>query len=229
MRSFTGRVTEIQLDYGGIGSAWIDCPGGALPAAGQYLLARATDAVEAPLAIPLFAREIAIERFLTVAPIPPGWVPGTRLFLRGPLGRGFQPPRAARRFALVALGETVARLLPLVRPALEQEAAITLFTDLPLPSLPASVEAYPLASFIETLPWADFLALDLSVDSLPALRQALGLAREARLPCPAQALLIIGMPCGGMAECGACAVLARRKWKLACKDGPVFPLDELEW
>jgi NAD(P)H-flavin reductase len=37
------------------------------------------------------------------------------------------------------------------------------------------------------------------------------------------------MPCSGLADCGVCAVPARRGYKLACKDGPVFDLDELDW
>jgi NAD(P)H-flavin reductase len=32
-----------------------------------------------------------------------------------------------------------------------------------------------------------------------------------------------------MAECGACAVPSRHGYKLACSDGPVFPLHTLEW
>jgi NAD(P)H-flavin reductase len=40
-------------------------------------------------------------------------------------------------------------------------------------------------------------------------------------------LVVAPMPCGGLAECGVCAVTTRRGWKLACKDGPVFDLGEL--
>jgi hypothetical protein len=35
------------------------------------------------------------------------------------------------------------------------------------------------------------------------------------------------MPCGGLAECGVCALPAHRGWKLLCKDGPVLELGEL--
>jgi NAD(P)H-flavin reductase len=35
------------------------------------------------------------------------------------------------------------------------------------------------------------------------------------------------MPCGGVADCGACAVETRLGWKLACEDGPVFDLIDL--
>jgi len=38
----------------------------------------------------------------------------------------------------------------------------------------------------------------------------------------------VPMPCGGLGDCGLCAVDLKRGWKLACKDGPVFDLNELE-
>jgi dihydroorotate dehydrogenase electron transfer subunit len=44
-----------------------------------------------------------------------------------------------------------------------------------------------------------------------------------------KALVMTPIPCGGIAECGACAVPAHRGWKLACRDGPVFNLNELAW
>jgi Leu/Phe-tRNA-protein transferase len=47
-------------------------------------------------------------------------------------------------------------------------------------------------------------------------------------PCPGQALIHTAMPCAGIAECGACAVRTRKSWRLACKDGPVFDISELE-
>jgi dihydroorotate dehydrogenase electron transfer subunit len=39
-------------------------------------------------------------------------------------------------------------------------------------------------------------------------------------------LLTPPMPCGTGA-CQACAVQTRRGWKLACREGPLFPLAEL--
>ena len=41
-------------------------------------------------------------------------------------------------------------------------------------------------------------------------------------PGAGQALVTLPMPCGGLGECGACAVPIRRGWKLACQDGPVL-------
>jgi hypothetical protein len=151
------------------------------------------------------------------------------LALRGPLGQGFSLPENARRVALISLAETPARLLPLASQAVNEQLAVALFTDAPLIGLPAALEIQPLAALSEALTWADFIAIELPLGSLPELRQRLDMSAADRLPCPAQALIITPMPCAGMAECGACAVPAMRGWKLACREGPVFDLNELSW
>ena len=48
-----------------------------------------------------------------------------------------------------------------------------------------------------------------------------------QLDVPSQVLVLTDMPCGGLAECGVCAVDLKRGWKLACMHGPVFALSEL--
>ena len=119
--------------------------------------------------------------------------------------------------------------LPWPGPRLERDCAVTLYTDAHLSALPSTLEIYPLSSLREALTWPDLLALDLPLERLPALRDLLGLQPGDLLPCPAQALIWTPMPCAGLAECGACAVPSRRGYKLACEDGPVFPLNHLEW
>jgi dihydroorotate dehydrogenase electron transfer subunit len=149
--------------------------------------------------------------------------------MRGPLGRGFELPASTHRLVLAALGDSVARLLPLAAQAAQNGCAIALFADAPLPSLPASYEAYPSSDLPESLVWADLLAIDLPLQHMVGLRKILGIATGALLPCPAQVLIHVPMPCAGLAECGACAVRTRRGYQLACKDGPVFDLKHLEW
>ena len=220
-------MTEIQLDAWGGRSAWIDCPAGAIPAGGRYLLGRTIADAAAALAEPLFPSQIAAGRFQAAGPLPAGGEPGTMLELRGPLGKGFSLPEHARRAALIGLAETPSRLLPLAIQAVNRQTAVALFTDAPLTGLPAALEIQPLAALAEALSWADFIAIDLNLQALPELRQQLGLGTVDQLPCPAQALLMTPIPCGGIAECGACAVPGHRGWKLACRDGPVFNLEEI--
>jgi hypothetical protein len=146
----------------------------------------------------------------------------------GVRSQGFVTKRL-QRIALAALGDTAARLLPLIEGGMHSDCSITLFTDSPLSQLPSRIEVYPLRSLPEVLDWAQFLLLDVPVGCLSGLRAALGLGFGQSLSCPAQVLIYAPMPCGGLADCGVCAIAARRGWKLVCKDGPVFNLDQLQW
>ena len=230
MRTYQGIIRQVQLDHWEQAGAWIACPQAAIPAPGQYLLARAVDDGEAVLGTALFTAGQDSDGFLAAPPIPPVWDPGTRLELRGPIGRGLRLPDSMRRLALLALGETPARLLPLAALALDRpETTVALFTDASLPWLPAALEVQPVQNVPEALAWADFLAVDIPLLSLTGLRHVLGLGAGDRLPCPGELLVETPMPCGGLADCGACAVPSRRGWKLACKDGPVFDINEIEW
>jgi Iron-sulfur cluster binding domain of dihydroorotate dehydrogenase B len=224
-----GRIIEIRLDAGGLMEALIACPDEAIPQAGQYLHASDMNDPQEVLGVSLFLAEKSIHGFWAASPIPVSWRPGTYLDLVGPLGHGFELPRVVQRLGLVALGDSVARLMPLIGQIEKSHSGITLFTDLPLPRMPALLEAYPLASLKQVLDWPDFLAFDLPLQRLPELRDVLGLRDGSGLYTPSQVLVTPPMPCAGLANCGACAVPARRGWKLACEDGPVFDLSQLKW
>lgn len=224
MRMHSGWIREIRMDSNGAASAWIACPARAVPVPGAYLLGSGEWDV---LPVPLFLEASAEGGFIAAPPLPRSWEPGLSLDLRGPLGRGFNLPQGLSRLGLAAFGETASRLLPLIEQALRRGAAVSLFTDLPVVDLPSAVEINPLGSLPDGLAWADFLALDMPLPRLAELDGSLGLTGQRRLPCPGQALLLAAMPCGGLADCGVCAVQIGRSWKLACKDGPVFNLEEL--
>jgi hypothetical protein len=225
----TGRVSEIRIAPGGYLEIFITCPESCIPSAGQYLLAVEKDDSLAVLATPIFLSEPSEMGFWGAAPFNKAWQPGARLDLLGPFGHGFDLPKAIQRLGLVALGDTVAHLLPLVGLTANSNTAITLFTNLPLVKLPAAVEVYPLSSLREALDWPDFMALDLPLEGMNSLREVFGHSRSGKIPCPAQALVIAPMPCVGLARCGACAIRAHRGWKLVCEDGPVFDLNKLDW
>jgi dihydroorotate dehydrogenase electron transfer subunit len=75
--------------------------------------------------------------------------------------------------------------------------------------------------------WADYLVVDAPLEALPDFWREMGRTLTG-YSVPGQALVFAPMPCGGLGECGACAVQSHRSWKLACKDGPVFNLKDLE-
>ena len=224
MHTNTATVAEIRSDYRGNSVARLVSSSILTPAPGQYLLALDDDCL---LPHPLYFASSCQQGFLTAPPIPPAWMPGTILSLRGPLGKGFNLPTTTQKLMLVALGSTVSRILSVGISALQRDIAVTLYADPPLPPLPSSIEAYPLSLISESLHWADFLIMDIPIESFPYWRQYFGLASDEPLSFPGQALIVSAMPCGGLAECGVCAIPYRRSWKLCCKDGPVFNLEDL--
>lgn len=221
----TGELIELYLESGLTGGRLL-CPQKLIPSSGQYLLAHDPTS-SAPLPVPVFNAGLVPGGFLVAPPIPQSWQPGTALSLRGPLGRGFSLPVSARCVALVTLGETHARLKSLQTEASRNDASVVLVSDLDLPNLPPEVEIQPLSALTEVTAWADYIAIDLPREALPGLREKLGIDWQAGVRFEAQVLVVTPAPCGGMGECGVCAVTVRRGWKLVCKDGPVFDLKEL--
>jgi dihydroorotate dehydrogenase electron transfer subunit len=215
------KLVEIRLEEA-LPAGHIQCPPELVPGAGQYLLAH-VPASNAPLPAPVFKAGLAPGGFLTAPPLPAGWRPGNPLFLHGPLGRGFSLPSSTRRVALAALGESSARLKPLLIAALGQGAAVVLVSKTHQDNLPPEVETQPESALEDTARWADYLAIDVARDELSRLADLRGLERNFQ----AQVLVGTPLPCGSMGACGACAVRMRRGWKTACKDGPVFSLWEL--
>lgn len=240
MRTYTARIREIRLEAQSQ-AFWIECPAKAMPAPGQYLLASNLADGGEPLSTVLFPANYGEEAFLAVRveysqnnltagstyASPTRWVPGDELRVRGPLGRGFEMPNTMRRLALIDLDGGALRLLPLVSAGMASGADIALFSEAPPAMLPSSVEINSLHSLGEALGWADFIAVDIAVEQVERLGETLGLKAGQYLPCPGQVLVTVPMPCGGVAECGACAVQVKRRWKLACSDGPVFDLRDL--
>lgn len=219
-------LIELRLNPAGL-EGLLACPATIHPLPGQYLLAFAPGQSEA-LATPLFPAGQTGEYLRVAPPLPVSWAAGMRLQVRGPLGNGFRLPAGARKVALAALGCGPERLLPLAELALAQDAAIVLYSAAVPDNLPSDVEIAPPAQLDEALDWADYLALDLAGDWRWHWRGILGLGEGQKLPFSGQGLVRTPILCGGMGECGVCAVKTRSGWSLACKDGPVYDLEMLD-
>ena len=222
MHTGKGQVTELILEDG-CRYARLSCDEPLVPAPGQYLLASL--AADSPLPVPIFYTDSAPGGFIAWSGMP--WKPGDELHLRGPLGRGFSLPPAARKVALIALDDVPARLRGLIDPALRQRASVVLVSASAGDSLPDDVEVQPLAAMPEVLRWADYIAVDVSRENLAELRKKLLEPNPLAAAVEAQILIQTAMPCGGIADCGVCAVTTRSSWKMACKDGPVFDWNEI--
>lgn len=203
----------------------VACPPELVPAAGQYLLAG--DRPDLSLPVPLFYTDSALQGFVALPSAPVPWNPGAELDVRGPLGHGFTVPVAAGKVCLVAFEASPAYLRGLIAPALERDAAVVLLCNSNPETLPDEVEIQPLALLSEILAWADYVAFAVERENLNGLRERLGKGIARAAGCQGQVLVHTPVPCGGLADCGVCAVALESDWLLACKDGPVFDWKEL--
>jgi NAD(P)H-flavin reductase len=224
MQTGKGQVLELILEDG-CRHVRVACPPGLIPSPGQYLLA--SDGSDLPLPISLFYTDSASDGFIAMIPMSNSWRPGMELSLRGPLGRGFTLPASARKVGLVAFEDSPARLRGLIQPALKQGAAVVLVCNSTPDSLPDDVEVQPISALREIAAWSHYLACDVSRENLGQLREHLGKASQVAVGKDAQILIHTPVPCGGVADCGICAVKLKSDWKLACKEGPVFDWNEV--
>ena len=224
MHNGTGQVLELILENG-YRYIRVSCSTNMVPAPGQYLLA--SDGSDSALPVPLFHTDFATQGFIAALPPTHSWTPGLVLHLRGPLGRGFSPPLSPRKVGLVAFDKGPARLKGLIRHAINQNSAVVLVSNSASEHLPDDVEVQPLSALEDILEWADYVALDIARENLPQLRERLGTPKRLLAGLTTQVLVRTPIPCGGIAECGVCAVTLNSEWKLGCKDGPVFDWREL--
>lgn len=224
MHTGNGRIAETILEDGQH-FVRISCPPNLIPAPGQYLLAGG--ASDSLLPVHIFYTESTPDGCVGALPGQVVWKPGDAIALRGPLGRGFELPAAARKVALVAFHDPSVRLGGLIRLALNRGAAVVVVSDFAGERLPDDVEVQPFSGLAEVLAWADFTAFDTARENLRELRERLGSLWQAPAVRAAQVLVRTPIPCGGIADCGVCAVSLRSGWRLACKDGPVFEWQDL--
>jgi dihydroorotate dehydrogenase electron transfer subunit len=112
-----------------------------------------------------------------------------------------------------------------MRSAIMAGQIVTFFLDAAVTGLPQSVEVLPLETLTENMPWADYLALDLTDVQLPEIIARL--SAVTRTPLKVEALIRTPMPCGGVGNCGLCSVHTKNGIKHACEDGPVFDWSDL--
>ena len=222
MHTGTGRIVELLLEDG-CQYARISCPENLVPGPGQYLLA--SHGSDSFLPVPIFHTDSAAQGF--IGPAFDGWKPGDLLALRGPLGHGFSLPASARKVGLIAFDGPPSRLRGLIPPALRQDASVVLLCDSSADHLPDVVEVQPVSAMREIFQWADYVALDVERANIKEMIERLGQSKGRLALGSVQILVRTPMPCGGLAECGVCALITRPDWKLVCKEGPVFDLGEI--
>jgi dihydroorotate dehydrogenase electron transfer subunit len=174
----------------------------------------------------LFPSKILSDGFVADTPPETSWRIGDSLSLWGPLGKGFTPPAESDKWLLACFETLPDRILSLVQLGLERGAAISLFSEHLPAYLPPQVEW--ISEVNHALAWADYLALNLPIESIPSLPSRLGIPKGDEPSIPVQVLITQPMPCG-LGVCYACAVKGAYKPILACTEGPVFEFHQLEF
>ncbi len=122
-----------------------------------------------------------------------------------------------------------ARLGPLAQAAIRHDAAVSLFSPRVPPRLPAEVEVLPIQALVEAWEWADYAAFEAEPEQIELLPGLLGWSRLVQSPFPVEILIVSRFACAGTADCGVCAVKMDGRYRLSCKDGPVFALKNLDY
>lgn len=155
--------------------------------------------------------------------------PGDRVEFYGPLGSQISLPRRTQRLLLGGDVQGLNCLLALADDGLRHSAEVAIALD-PAPTpelvrlLPPDVELLSRLDS-EALQWADVMycvGSDAYLSSVQASLRSLG----SRVP--AHGLLHTPLACG-VGACYGCRVETRKGFRLACVDGPAFPLRELVW
>jgi NAD(P)H-flavin reductase len=227
MKPLSTIITEI-FQLGDETCAVLNLPEKFWPQPGQYLTSQHSTGQVEILPVNLF-KVYSKPGGLSVGPVPGHWQPGDRLDCMPPKGHRFQIPMSGRHVGLLAYQVPPTRLLALAEQIRSNKAAAALFcepspTDALLTAIPADMEVSPVSILLDNLDWPDYLAVDLQLEDLPQLTD---LIQPNTLRCEGQVLIRTAMPCGGVAECGVCALKTRSGWQLACDDGPVFDLHEV--
>ena len=125
MNYIKGRVLEIHADAEQKRGAIIEYSSNSIPVAGEYFQATRLGDMETIFPLSLFPSTLNLRdndadkvEISVAAPIPISWQPGTILNISQPLGTGFKIPALVKKLGLVALGDSAARLMPLVAFAL---------------------------------------------------------------------------------------------------------------
>lgn len=204
--------------------------------AGRYLMLRVGYGSDPYLPRPLWARRTAANAVLLLVQVRGSgtlWLagrrPGDRVEFYGPLGTQFTLPPRTQRLLLAGDLQGLNGLLALADDALARSVEVSMVLD-PAPSpeivslLPPDVE---LLSSVDAaaLRWADALYCAGAPDLLSGWRSTL---RDAGSRVPAHALVHTPLACG-VGACYGCRVETRKGARLACLDGPAFPLRELVW
>jgi hypothetical protein len=201
---------------------------------GQYLAASSKSENDSQIPLSLFIESSTENEISIGSPAPPNWNPGHEIVFRGPLGQGYSLPVMLKRLALIGFDDHPGRLMALVNIARNLNVDIVMAGDFisdPVIArdIPANVELTKLENLDDLFSWADFIAVDVPSYRIQELNEILQSTSVKSPRGDMQVLIYTSMPCAAIAECGICAIKTVKGYKLACQDGPVFNLNDINF
>ncbi|MYE06730.1 MAG: dihydroorotate dehydrogenase electron transfer subunit, partial [Chloroflexi bacterium] len=261
MRRVVARVIETEEIYPGTFVTWYDAPAltqhaqpgqfvmvdpGSEPGAFDPLLPRAFSYYRFRYALPGDSERQFALLYTVIGRVTEQMASmrsGDRVWMTGPLGRGFNVRRTAANLLLVGGGVGIAPLVALADAETENpsraRSIVLCFVArsaegvYPAELLPPQVE-YQVSTedgsmgrqgfvtdlFADYLSWAD---QSFACGPVPMFRAMTPIVRRDGMNRPVQILMETEMACG-TGICYGCAVFTRQGVKLCCKDGPRFEL-----
>lgn len=252
MKQYDLAINSVRELMPGFFQMWLSAPELAVAVKpGQFLMVGCGD--ETVLRRPLSVHAVDENRLallFTVRGKGTAWLAGRkhgqRLDIFGPMGNGFKIPPRAKNLLVVAGGIGIAPLYYAVDNAATAGKKVTLLMGAatksqvyPADMLPPEVKMVVVTEdgsegqkgMVTDLIPNYVSAADLVLVCGPLLmyrhmaaeKKSLGIARK-----PVQISLEMRMGCG-VGVCYGCTVRTESGLKQVCKDGPVFPLDEVIW
>ncbi len=231
MRSAAAHCTRLEL-FGDRVRVYFDSD--LLPRPGQFLLARLSPAYDPYLRQAFFPSRLSQAGFAVdlpaSSPVLSLVAPGAIVDVVGPIG--VAAPEIAARSRVLLIAHDPSALLPFAARAVESGGAATLLLSDPYPlevlDPQIEVRVGDLSSLAsEFAPTTDLVFMHVAEHLRKTLHHVLSESRTVLTPSSAYALCSLPTPCGTGA-CGACYLKTAHGQKLACLDGPFFPLAELE-
>jgi dihydroorotate dehydrogenase electron transfer subunit len=192
---------------------------------GQYFRAFAPSYTQV-IPIPVYPYAVTPDEFLLCGKLPVDWHPGMDVLMQGPFGNGFSLSLSSRRLLLCAAHLSLEpRLFLLALHALQRAADVVWVSDSLSLALPPQIEILKRSDLPAAMEWSDACAVAVPLHQAGETLNALHIKPADR--SKVEVFIDAPLVCGS-SRCGVCALETRKGFRLACKDGPIFPLKELQ-
>jgi NAD(P)H-flavin reductase len=157
---------------------------------------------------------------------PLKWQLGKKLYVRGPIGNGFNPIGSEGKILFIIPGEPIGSLQSLIVDAIQSQKNVAIMcTDFEWQIHP-EVEIISFEDYEYAINWADYIYIECAKNELTTISEIISLIKKHCIP--AEIFIFAPVLCGGNADCMVCTVHKKSGYRQICKEGPVISVEELE-